>query len=721
MRPRRQKRALLVSASLFALLACFAAATSLYFAVKNRSPAYRDAFVQNKQDGWQPFGGTWEIVSGAMQNSSDERGAKLLNGSINWTNYAVEADVQLLGEGGDAGLLIRTSHEEEGVDAYHGYFAGLRADDNALILGRADYGWHEFQATPVHSGVQSQHWYHLVFIAYECSLAVSATGQSGTTTVTAIRDPACVGAGRFGLQSYATGALWRNVVVHPANQQTFTSLVGGTAVPTPSGHDVALPEESADNSSSGMREQIDREMRDHHSDLNARTINTLRLLPPNTPTPVIVHGVVTLVSPILFIQDSTGGLAIPGGRSTRPLQIGDAIEAKGNAVLHDFSSVLKDAEVRPLWTHTPVSPVAISASQAATGAFDAQYVELEGQVIKLEVIHERTLIMTLEEGRQSFRAIVNGKNLKSAAERISMQSRVRLRGICVVDPEYTRDLTPVALLLPSIDDVEVVKDPPWWNTGHIVALIIGFLLLLLATQATYGFTAKSRLRAIIGERERLTHEMHDTVAQSFAGIGFQLEAIRDDTIQDQHLRPQLNSAIQMVRDSHREAKRSIAALRPQDIESLGLVGTLDLHVRRIVGTGGIEVTTRMIGAERPIPSTIADTILRIGQEATANAVRHGQPKKLTLTIIYDEAALGLMIQDNGIGFRVADESDGFGIRGMKKRAESIAADLKLSSAPGIGTAVEVVAPIPPPFLHRAWPAFIWKTFRRHLHNGATSQ
>jgi signal transduction histidine kinase len=721
MKPRRPKRILLAGAWLFALLAGIAGARYGFLAIRNDSPVFRDAFAQNKQDGWQPFGGTWEIVSGAMQNSSDERGAKLLNGSTAWTNYAVEADVQLLGEGGDAGLLLRTSQEEEGVDAYHGYFAGLRADDDSLILGRADYGWHEFQAAPVHSGVKSRRWYHLVFVAYECSLAVSATGQSGNTTVTAIHDPACVRAGRFGLQSYATGALWRNVVVHPASQETFRSLVENTAVPTPSGHDFALPQESGALNSSGLREEIDRDMRDHHSDLNARKISTLRLLPPNTPTAVTVHGVVTLVSPVLFIQDSTGGLAIPGGRSTRPLQIGDAIEAKGNAELHDFSSVLREAEVRPLWTHTPASPVAISASQAATGAFDAQYVELEGGVVDLDFVTGQTLVMTLEEGPQSFRAIVNGRNLKSGAQRVSVRSRVRLRGICVADPEYTKDLTPVALLLPSIDDVEVVKDPPWWSTGHIVALIIGFLLLLLATQAAYGFVAKSRLQAVIGERERLTHDMHDTLGQSFAGIGFQLEAIRDDTVQDEHLRPQLNSAIQMVRDSHKEAKRSIAALRPQNIESLGLLGTLDQDARRIVGTGGIEVKTRLMGSERAIPSTIADTVLRIGQEAIANAVRHGQPNKLILTIFYDQTDLRLTVEDNGTGFRAGDEYDGFGIRGMKKRAESIAADFKLSSSPGTGTAVEVLAPIPPPLLHRSWPVFVWKTLWRHLRNGATSQ
>ncbi|HEY2360043.1 MAG TPA: hypothetical protein VGK36_02925, partial [Candidatus Angelobacter sp.] len=81
-----------------------------------------------------------------MRNNSDERGAKTMSGNPRLKNYLMEADVQLLGQYGDAGLIIRATNEEEGVDAYDGYYAGLRDLDNTLILGRAGYGWIEFQA-----------------------------------------------------------------------------------------------------------------------------------------------------------------------------------------------------------------------------------------------------------------------------------------------------------------------------------------------------------------------------------------------------------------------------------------------------------------------------------------------------------------------------------------------------------------------------------------------
>jgi hypothetical protein len=445
---RLHRRHFLMAAACLGVLALGALGYLAYRSVAQPGPSYHDAFAQERQDEWQAFGGTWEIVNGAMQNSSDERGAKLMTGSTDWQDYKVEADVQLLGEAGDAGLVMRATQEEEGVDSYHGYFAGLRDLDNTLILGRADYGWHELRANPVVSGVHTRVWYHLTFLAYGCTLATSATSPSGETTTAAIQDPSCVKAGRFGLQSYASGALWRNVTVSRSSQQDLVSLKGARHIELPVEHGVASTGSTDPESRRDENEPIDRDMRDHHSDLSAQPIGSLRLLSPNQPSRVTVHGVVTLTSPVLYVQDATAGLAIPNARTTKPIQIGDAIEAKGDAELHDFSSVLRDADVRPLWTHTPVPPVAVSPSQAATGAFDAQYIEVEGVLRSLESTADHMLVLTLDEGAQSFRAIANDKSPNRTARRIREQSRLRLRGVCVVDSAYTHDLTPFRAVTP---------------------------------------------------------------------------------------------------------------------------------------------------------------------------------------------------------------------------------------------------------------------------------
>jgi|GEM_PF-412400 signal transduction histidine kinase len=720
-RPHQSRsRFITAMAVVFIASAAFAAvwcSLRLYSSRAARQPLYHDSFHLEKQEEWQPFGGAWEIVDGAMRNNSDERGAKLMNGNVHWKDYLIEADVQLLGQYGDAGLIIRGSDEEEGVDAYNGYYAGLRDLDNTLILGRAGYGWVEYQARHITPRVFAQQWYHLKVLAYGCNIIASATSPSGAVTVDAIQEPHCVPSGRFGLKSYQTGGLWRNVQVRAATPQDLSKLVGDMKIPLanpdplvgPTGK--PLPEwnslRSATEAEDQYLEPLYLDMRDHHVDPDGQPIANLRALAPGKLSRVTIHGIVTLTFPTLFVQDSTGGVAIQNFHATTPPQIGDQVEARGEAELHDFSSVLKDAEVHILWSHAPIHSMGVTASQAATGSFDAQYIEVEGRLESKEEGPDHTLILNLDEDNQSFRAIANGSSGAGLFRQLKEKSRLRLRGICVVDSAYTRDLTPFAILLPSLNDVEVLQGPPWWSTRHIVIAIIAFLLLILAVQTLNSYIERWRLMAVLEERQRLAHEMHDTLAQSFAGIGYQLQAIRDEIDDRCAIDRELQLASSLVRRSHEEAKRSIAALRPELLESAGLLQALEQSAKSMVAGGGIRVSAFTSGEAHSIPVRISDTLFRIGQESLANAVRHANPTTLLISLVYGESALQLLVEDNGKGFLADADSAGFGILGMRKRADTISAELKIHSMPGRGTAVKVIAPMPAKLMRTLWPAAIW--------------
>jgi signal transduction histidine kinase len=647
--------------------------------------------LENQED-WQAFGGTWQYADGILTNNSDERGAKLMTGPGYWTNYSLEADVLLLGQYGDAGLIIRSSDEETGVDAYHGYMAGIRDLDNTLMMGRADYGWKEYAAKRVVPRVFAEHWYHLKFLAVDCDFAVNATAQNGEATTLAIHDPNCIKSGRFGVKSYNTGAQWRNMEIRPATRADLTAMIG-SAQPQ-----VAIPERLPTGMAPAPYERflepIERDVQAHRSEVSAQAISSLRLLSPDMPTPVTVHGVVTLTAPLLYIQDSTGGVAISSSHPHPPLQIGDEIEVRGDAYLRDFSSELRNAEIRRLWSHTPVSPVAVAASQAATGAFDAQYVEVDG---RLEDKHDGgngAEILTLYDESQSFMALVVGRGpqLKNLKEK----SKLRLRGVCVTDPKFTHDITAFSLLLPSPGDIEVLEGPPWWNTAHIIEVALAAILLALVVMTGLVLVERWRMQAVLDERQRLAHEMHDTLAQSFAGLGFQLQAIRDDVEDGIDITPQLELAQGMVRNSHEEARRSISALRPEHLESIGLLSALEECARRMVSqSSSIEIKSHVQGSPLNIPLRVSDTLLRIGYEAIANVVRHAHCSQLTISLLYGRSNVEMIIVDNGAGFIVSSESAGFGIRGMHKRADSISAQFRVDSSPGRGTAVHVVAALPP--------------------------
>jgi signal transduction histidine kinase len=146
---------------------------------------------------------------------------------------------------------------------------------------------------------------------------------------------------------------------------------------------------------------------------------------------------------------------------------------------------------------------------------------------------------------------------------------------------------------------------------------------------------------------------------------------------------------------------------------MGLLHALkDCAHRMINGRSAIAVRAVSSGSERTIPLRISDTLLRIGQEAIANSIRHAHPDSLIVSLIYDKTALELVVEDDGRGFLVSSESAGFGIRGMGKRADSISARFTIQSTPGRGTVVRVLVPLPPSFLRTYWQKiplrFPWK-------------
>jgi signal transduction histidine kinase len=117
-----------------------------------------------------------------------------------------------------------------------------------------------------------------------------------------------------------------------------------------------------------------------------------------------------------------------------------------------------------------------------------------------------------------------------------------------------------------------------------------------------------------------------------------------------------------------------------------------------------------------MPLRITDTLYRIGQEAIANAVRHAHPTEIAISIDYQKNLVRLLVADDGVGFTPAGDLLGFGLRGMRKRAATIAASLKILSNPGHGTKLEVTAPLPPRLTILTWPDFLRRYLTEHRPN-----
>jgi hypothetical protein len=426
-------------------------------------------------------------------------------------------------------------------------------------------------------------------------------------------------------------------------------------------------------------------------------INSLRNLQAPIEHAVSVRGVITLTSPQLYVQDVTGGVAVADA-PVSTLGIGDEVEVTGFVEARPFSKMLRHADVRLLLGRTPVPPLSITAAQAATGGFEGQFVETQGHLERKQYESNNTVVLDIDDGSQSFRAIVKGGPSEALYRRFSEQSVLRLRGICVLDPRYTHNEVPFALLLRSADDIDVLVGPPWWSVRRFVELACLSLLLLLLILFFYIRIENWRLRGILEERERLALEMHDTLAQSFAGVGYQLQGIRNGLHNGgpaswPTINKQLDRACEMVRQTHEEASLSIAMLKPGSPELGDISLAFERCALRLVEGGTVKVTVTNEGAVRGLPLRVTDTLFHIGSEAITNAVRHAQTEIIEVHIAYEPDAVTLRVRDRGVGFIAGARGRGHGLQGMLQRGKGISAEVIIHSLPGEGTCIEVIAPI----------------------------
>jgi len=205
------KRVVVVAIPLAGVLAVCAAV----FTLIERSHARR--YHYETMSGWQPITGRWSSSSGTLSNANYGRGDMLIASRSSGANYRISADIRfdlLFADThrGDAGVVIRTTDPEPGVDSYEGYYAGLRPDDQSVVLGRASFDWHELKVARLAAPVAVGSWYHIELSANACDLNVIASPLGGgPRTSMNYHDDHCLVSGVAGLRSFYAQASWRDV------------------------------------------------------------------------------------------------------------------------------------------------------------------------------------------------------------------------------------------------------------------------------------------------------------------------------------------------------------------------------------------------------------------------------------------------------------------------------------------------------------------------------
>lgn len=227
------------------------------------------------------------------------------------------------------------------------------------------------------------------------------------------------------------------------------------------------------------------------------------------------------------------------------------------------------------------------------------------------------------------------------------------------------------------------------NTAHILAGLAGVLVLACAARRLMAHFERRQRRAIQMERERLAMELHDTLAQSFAGIAFQLQAARDEAA-DPPLRSQLESALAMVRRTHVEIKHTMAAMYSPVLGGRGNpADALRQFAEERNRNRSLVIRSSCRGAWRRLSPAAAEGLYRIGQEAIMNSLRHAEASRIDITLVIADHTAQLCVQDNGCGFDADPCRFGLGLQGLEKRTAQISGRLQLASAPGAGTSLMV--------------------------------
>lgn len=201
--------------------------------------------------------------------------------------------------------------------------------------------------------------------------------------------------------------------------------------------------------------------------------------------------------------------------------------------------------------------------------------------------------------------------------------------------------------------------------------------------------------AILGERNRIAREIHDTVAQGIVGIRLQIEiAMQQLSSRPDDALRHLRVASQLAEASVEEAHQAVWALRTPCLTEDDFVAALRLLLTSLAEPAGLAFE---LDLRRPLPAVGSEVqfhALRVVREAVVNAVRHADATRLRIVIDDGPSGIRISVEDDGHGFEddAAAGAHQFGLVGMRERAERIGAALHIRSTPDTGTVVSLDLP-----------------------------
>ncbi len=200
------------------------------------------------------------------------------------------------------------------------------------------------------------------------------------------------------------------------------------------------------------------------------------------------------------------------------------------------------------------------------------------------------------------------------------------------------------------------------------------------------------------ERGRIARDLHDGLGQSMTSLLVRMRAIEEATT-DAKVLEQIRDVRKLGSDAYDQVRQLSRGLRPAALDDFGLAPAIERFLGEATAGCSVKVEADLAAlADRRLPEIVETNFYRVIQEATANALKHGRPTKIALSLLLDRDGLQAEFADDGAGFdpsqiESAKRGDGkFGLWSMRERIAALAGKLRVESRVGAGTIIKVHIP-----------------------------
>lgn len=393
--------------------------------------------------------------------------------------------------------------------------------------------------------------------------------------------------------------------------------------------------------------------------------------------------------------------------SPAPLSAGDQVEVIGFPQMQRFSASMSDAILVHQTPGDPPVAAEVSIKGLIKGAYDNDFVAVTATVtdtFRAEGGH----VLVLQDNGRTIRAYLPELDLAPP-----VGAQVRVAGICMVESSRNAGFSSlpetVSLRVRSQADVTILRSPSWWTVRRLGSAIAVLLLTVLLAglwiaalrrqvrQQTAALRTQIEQQAALEERQRIAREFHDTLEQGLAGLCLRLEAIQARGIDDKS-RNLLRSSRGLVSQIQTETRSLVSDLRDPSGGACDIAAAFAAIVERHPAGCGPELRLEIASPLPPLPSRTVHHLRMIAQEAVTNALKHAAASTIRLGLDARDNQLIMTVADDGCGFDVATQrgtkAGHFGCIGIEERCDKLGAEAHWLSAPGKGTRVEVILPLP---------------------------